>query len=180
MKDLKRHYEESVRKKLTEKFGYENVMEVPRISKVVINRGIGEAVTNSKSVELSFEQLYAIAGQKPMITTAKKSISNFKLREGQAIGCKVTLRSAKMYHFLNKLLNVSLPKIRDFRGVPVNSFDGRGNYTLGVKEDTIFPEISYEKIDRLRGFDVTIVTTAKTNEEAFELLAALGMPFRKR
>jgi large subunit ribosomal protein L5 len=180
MKDLKRHYEEQVRKHLVDKFGYSNVMEVPKILKVVINRGIGEAVTNSKIVELSFEQMYALSGQKPLITTAKKSISNFKLREGQAIGCKVTLRSAKMYHFLNKLLNVALPKIRDFRGVPLNSFDGRGNYTLGIKEDSIFPEISYEKIDRFRGFDITIVTSAKTNEEAFELLASLGMPFRKR
>jgi large subunit ribosomal protein L5 len=180
MKDLKQHYDEVVREKLKETFNYTNVMEIPRITKVVINRGIGEAVSNSKSVELSFEQMYALAGQKPLITVAKKSISNFKLREGQAIGCKVTLRSAKMYHFLNKLMNIALPKIRDFRGVPTNSFDGRGNYTLGIKEDAIFPEISYEKIDRLRGFDITIVTSAKTNEEAYQLLVALGMPFRKK
>lgn len=180
MKDLKRHYDEEVRQVLSKKFGYANVMEIPKVTKVVINRGIGEAVTNSKTVELSFEQMYALSGQKPLTTSAKKSISNFKLREGQAIGCKVTLRSAKMYHFLNKLLNVALPKIRDFRGVPFNSFDGRGNYTLGIKEDSIFPEISHEKIDRFRGFDITIVTTAKTDSEAYELLLALGMPFRKK
>lgn len=180
MKDLKKHYENAVREKLTQRFQYKNCMEIPRISKVVVNRGIGEAVSNSKSVEVSFEQMYALTGQKPLITTAKKSISNFKVREGQAIGCKVTLRREKMYHFLNKLLNVALPKIRDFRGVPNNSFDGRGNYTLGVKEDAIFPEISYDKVDRPRGFDVTIVTTAKTDQEAYELLVELGMPFRKK
>lgn len=180
MKDLKQHFENVVKGQLVEKFGYANVMQTPKLVKVVINRGVGEAVSNSKIVETSFEQLFAISGQKPVITTAKKSISNFKLREGQAIGCKVTLRSSKMYHFLNKLMNVSLPKIRDFRGVPLNSFDGRGNYTLGIKEDAIFPEITYEKIDKLRGFDITIVTSAKSDQEAYELLSALGMPFRKK
>ncbi|NDC83303.1 50S ribosomal protein L5 [bacterium] len=180
MKDLKVYYNEAVKSRLSQKFGYKNPMQIPKIVKIVINRGIGEAVSNSKAVDLTFEQLFALTGQKPLITTSKKSISNFKLREGQAIGCKVTLRSDKMFHFLTKLINVSLPKIRDFRGVPHNSFDGRGNYTLGIKEDTIFPEISYEKLDKSRGFDVTIVTTARTNEEAFELLSAIGMPFRKR
>ncbi len=179
MKDLRDHYEVVVKKHLKEKFSYKNVMETPKLLKVVINRGVGEAVSNSKIVEISVEQLFAISGQKPVITLAKKSISNFKLREGQAIGCKVTLRSTRMYHFLNKLMNVSLPKIRDFRGVPVNSFDGRGNYTLGIKEDSIFPEITYEKVDKLRGFDITIVTSARSDKEAFELLSALGMPFRK-
>lgn len=176
---LKKHYETNVRTAMSEKFQYGNVMEVPKIVKIVINRGLGEAVTNSKVVESSMDQLLAISGQKPVATKSKKSISNFKVRENQIIGCKVTLRSKKMYDFLTKLLNVALPKIRDFRGLPNNSFDGRGNYTLGIKEDSIFPEVHLDQLDRVRGYDITVVTTAKTNDEAFELLKQMGFPFRK-
>lgn len=179
MSTLKKHYLTFVRDEMSKKFQYSNVMEVPRLVKIVINRGLGEAITNSKVVEYSMDQLLAITGQKPVLAKAKKSISNFKLREGQPIGCKVTLRSEKMFDFLTKLIYVALPKIRDFRGIPNNSFDGRGNYTLGLKEDTIFPEISQLDVDKVRGFDITIVTTASTNEEAFELLKLIGMPFRK-
>lgn len=179
MSTLKKHYLTVVRDEMSKKFQYSNVMEVPRLVKIVINRGLGEAITNSKVVEYSMDQLLAITGQKPVLAKAKKSISNFKLREGQPIGCKVTLRSEKMFDFLTKLIYVALPKIRDFRGIPNNSFDGRGNYTLGLKEDTIFPEISQLDVDKVRGFDITIVTTASTNEEAFELLKLIGMPFRK-
>lgn len=180
MSNLKKKYQNEVKGALQEAFEYSNVMQIPKLSKVVINRGIGEAVTNGKSVELTFDQMYAITGQKPLIRQAKKSISNFKLREGQAIGCKVTLRGDRMYDFLNKLFNVALPKIRDFRGVPNASFDGRGNYTLGIKDDTIFPEISIDKVDKARGFDISIVTTANSDKEAYELLRVLGMPFRKK
>jgi large subunit ribosomal protein L5 len=180
MSNLKKKYQSEVRQSLQESFQYGNVMQVPRLIKVVINRGLGEAVTNGKSVELTFDQMYAMTGQKPLITQAKKSISNFKLREGQSIGCKVTLRGDRMYDFLNKLFNIALPKIRDFRGVPNASFDGRGNYTLGIKDDTIFPEISIDKVDKARGFDISIVTTANSDKEAYELLRVLGMPFRKK
>ncbi len=180
MSNLKKKYQDEVRGSLQETFQYKNVMEIPKLTKVVINRGIGEAVTNGKSVEVTFDQMYALTGQKPLITQAKKSISNFKLREGQSIGCKVTLRGDRMYEFLNKLFNVALPKIRDFRGVPNASFDGRGNYTLGIKDDTIFPEISIDKVDKARGFDISIVMTAKSDKEAYELLRVLGMPFRKK
>lgn len=177
---LKEKYQKEIIKKLIEKHGYQNVSSVPKLEKIVINRGVGEAVTNSKAVDTTYEQIYAITGQKPVIAKAKKAISNFKIREGQAIGCKVTLRSEKMYHFLTKFINISLPKIRDFRGVPNNSFDGRGNYTIGLKEDIVFPEINLDKIDKIRGFDITFVTTAKTDEEAYDLLELLGMPFRKK
>jgi len=156
-----------------------NVMAVPRLQKIVINRGIGEATTDAKLVDLTYNQILKVSGQKPLITKSKKSISNFKVRKDQPIGCKVTLRSLKMYDFLVKLLNISLPKIRDFRGVPSNSFDGRGNYTLGLKEDSIFPEIKLESSDKVRGFDITFVTTAKTDKEAYDLLSKLGMPFRQ-
>jgi len=180
MSTIKINYEKNVKKHLMDKFEYRNVMEVPKLVKIVVNRGLGEATTNSKVVETSLDQLMAITGQKPVATRSKKAISNFKLRENQIIGCKVTLRSHKMYDFLTKLLFVSLPKIRDFRGLPINSFDGRGNYTFGIKEDNIFPEVSLDHIDRVRGYDITIVTTAKNNVEARELLISLGFPFRKQ
>ncbi|MGE4169304.1 MAG: 50S ribosomal protein L5 [Candidatus Margulisiibacteriota bacterium] len=180
MLDLKKKYTQEITKKMREKFGYANVMEVPKIEKIVLNRGIGDSESNPKSLELSLEVMAAISGQKPVVTRSKKSISNFKVREGQPIGCKVTLRSKRMYDFLTKLINVSLPKIRDFRGVPINSFDGRGNYTLGIKEDIIFPETNFDKIDKMRGFDITFVTSAKTNDEARELLTQFGMPFRRK
>lgn len=179
MTTLKDKYKNEISKDLMAKNGYDNVMKIPRLEKIVINRGLGEATSNSKVVEYAYEQLLYITGQKPVKCRAKKSVSNFKLREGQFIGCKVTLRSKKMYDFLSKLVNVVLPKIRDFRGIPKNSFDGRGNYTLGIKEDAIFPEFSADKIDRPRGFDITFVTSAATDKEAYDLLAAFGMPFRK-
>ena len=170
-------YKKEIWKKLNEKFNYPNVMQTPKLLKIVVNRGVGETVENSKAVEIAVEDIRAITGQKPLITKAKKSISNFKIRVGQPIGVKVTLRSRKMYDFLSKLLNIALPKIRDFRGIPVKGFDGNGNYTLGVKEDRIFVEI--KERDRARGFDITFVTSAKTNEEAFHLLKFFGMPFRE-
>ena len=176
---LKEKYENDVIPALSEKYAYKSSMQVPRLVKIVLNRGIGEAVSNSKVVEYTAEQFAALTGQKPLLTKSKKSISNFKIREGQIIGCKVTLRSRKMYDFLTKLLKVALPKIRDFRGVPKHSFDNFGNYTLGLKDDTVFPEIQFEKVDKVRGLDITIVTTAKTKEEAYDLLEILGMPFRK-
>jgi len=179
MSDLKEKYNKTIKAKLKETFKYENVMEIPKIEKIVINRGMGESVTNSKVVDYSVDQLLMISGQKPVVTKAKKSISNFKLRQGVPVGCKVTLRADKMYDFLTKFINVSLPKIRDFRGLPTNCFDGRGNYTLGIKEDTIFPEVRLDNVDRVRGYDITIVTSAKTDKEAFELLKLVGMPFRK-
>ena len=164
---------------MMEKFGYKNVMEVPRVEKVVINIGVGDAIQNAKALEDSVKELEQITGQKAVVTKAKKSIANFKLRAGMPIGCKVTLRSEKMYDFLDKLMNISLPRVRDFRGVSDTSFDGRGNYTLGVKEQLIFPEIDYDKVSKIRGMDVVIVTTAKTNDEAKALLTDLGMPFKK-
>jgi large subunit ribosomal protein L5 len=154
-------------------------MQVPKVEKIVINMGVGEAVQNSKVLDKAVEDLTTIAGQKPVITRAKKSIASFKLREGMPIGVKVTLRGARMYHFLDKLINISLPRVRDFRGISPKSFDGRGNYTLGIKEQLIFPEISYDKIDKVRGMDIVIVTTAKKDEEARVLLTEMGMPFRK-
>lgn len=174
---LKEKYVNEVTKALVEKFGYKNVMEIPKIEKVVINMGVGEAVGNPKALDAAVTDLTAIAGQKPVVTRAKKSIAAFKIREGMPIGAKVTLRGDRMYHFLDKLFNISLPRVRDFRGVNPNSFDGRGNYTMGVKEQLIFPEIDYDKIDKIRGMDIIIVTTAKTDEEARELLRLMGMPF---
>lgn len=176
---LKELYLNEVAPALQKKFAYKSVMQLPKIEKVVINMGVGEAVQNSKVLENAVEDLTLIAGQKPVITKAKKSIAGFKLREGMPIGVKVTLRGERMYHFLDKLINVALPRVRDFRGVSPKSFDGRGNYTLGLKEQLIFPEISYDKVDKVRGMDVVIVTTAKNDEEARELLTAFGMPFRK-
>jgi large subunit ribosomal protein L5 len=164
---------------LMEKFNYNSVMEVPSIEKVVINMGVGEAVQNAKVLDNAVEELNALSGQKPVITKAKKSIAGFKLREGMPIGAKVTLRKSRMYDFLDKLVSVSLPRVRDFRGVSSKAFDGRGNYTLGVREQLIFPEVNYDKVDKVRGMDIVIVTTAKTDEEARELLALFGMPFRK-
>lgn len=164
---------------LIQKFNYTTVMQVPKIEKVVINMGVGEAVSNSKVLDSAVSDLQLIAGQKPVITRAKKSIAGFKLRENMPIGVKVTLRGERMYHFLDKLFNVALPRVRDFRGVSTKAFDGRGNYTLGLKEQLIFPEIEYDKVDKVRGMDIVIVTTAKTDEESRELLTQLGMPFTK-
>ena len=164
---------------MIKKFGYKNPMEVPKLEKIVINMGVGEAKDNPKALESAVADMTIIAGQKPIITKAKKSIANFKLREGMAIGCKVTLRGAKMYDFADRLISLALPRVRDFRGVNPNAFDGRGNYALGIKEQLIFPEISYDKIDKVRGMDIIFVTTAKTDEEARELLTLMGMPFEK-
>ena len=175
MKDL---YEKEVVPKLIETFKYKNVMEVPKFSKVVLNMGLGEAIQNVKILETATEELKAIAGQHPVITRAKKSIAAFKLREGMPIGCMVTLRQSRMFDFLQKLLNVALPRVRDFRGVSAKAFDGRGNYSLGIKEHIIFPEIDYDKIDAIKGLNVSIVTTARTDEEGKELLRLMGMPFR--
>ncbi len=175
MKDI---YENQVRKQLIEKFGYKNPMEVPRIEKIVINMGVGEAAQDSKKVQAAVTELAAITGQKPVTTKARKAIANFKLREGQPVGCKVTLRRQHMYEFLDRLINIALPRVRDFRGVPGKSFDGRGNYALGLKEQLIFPEINYDKIDEVRGMDIIICTTAKTDEEAKALLAGFRMPFQ--
>lgn len=174
---LKEKYKTEVAPALTQKFGYKNVMEIPKVEKVIINMGVGEAVGNPKALDAAVGDLTTIAGQKPVVTRAKKSIAAFKIRQGMAIGTKVTLRGERMYHFLDKLLNVSLPRVRDFRGVSPRAFDGRGNYTLGVKEQLIFPEIEYDKVDKVRGMDIVIVTTAKTDEEARELLKLMGMPF---
>lgn len=179
MNRLKERYENEISKSLMTKFNYSSVMEVPAMEKIVINIGVGDAVSNSKLLDEAVEELTLIAGQKPVITKAKKSIAGFKLREGMPIGCKVTLRGERMYEFLDKLVNISLPRVRDFRGVPKNSFDGRGNYTLGVKEQLIYPEINFDKVNKLRGMDIVFVTTAKTDEEGHELLAQLGMPFHK-
>ena len=176
---MKERYETAAVPALKETFKYENVMAVPRIEKICINVGLGEYVQNSKSLEFANKDLAAIVGQKPQVTRAKKSIANFRLREGMPNGLKVTLRGKRMWDFLHKLIGLALPRIRDFRGVSDKSFDGRGNYTLGLKEQMIFPEISYDKIDKVRGMDVTIVTTAHTDEEARALLAAMGMPFKK-
>lgn len=176
---LKERYLNEVTPALMQKFNYTSVMQVPKVEKVVINMGVGDAVGNAKLLDSAVEDLRTISGQKPVVTRARKSIAGFKLREGMPIGCKVTLRGERMYHFLDKLFNVALPRVRDFRGVSAKAFDGRGNYTLGIKEQLIFPEIEYDKVDKLRGMDIVIVTTAKSDEESRELLAGLGMPFAK-
>jgi large subunit ribosomal protein L5 len=178
MSALKKHYQTEVVPKLIETFKYTNPMQVPRLRKVVLNMGLGEAIQNIKILETAAEELKAIAGQQPVITKAKKSIAAFKLREGMPIGCMVTLRHKRMYDFLQKLINVALPRVRDFRGVSGKAFDGRGNYALGVREHIIFPEIDYDKIDKIKGLNVSIVTSARTDEEGKELLKLLGMPFR--
>jgi large subunit ribosomal protein L5 len=174
---LKADYEDRIVKAMTEKFGYKNRLEVPRLDKIVINMGVGEATQDKKKVEAAAAEMQAIAGQKPVITKAKKSIAQFKLREGMPIGCKVTLRRDRMYEFLDRLVTVALPRVRDFRGLNANSFDGRGNYALGLKEQIIFPEINYDQIDKVRGMDVIITTTARTDEEARELLRLFNFPF---
>ncbi|EEH96432.1 50S ribosomal protein L5 [Clostridium tertium] len=174
---LQEKYQKEVIPAMIEKFGYKNIMEVPKLEKIVINMGVGEAKDNQKILEAAVNDLSIIAGQKPILTRAKKSVANFKIRENMALGCKVTLRKAKMYEFADKLMAIALPRVRDFRGVSSKAFDGRGNYSLGVKEQLIFPEIEYDKIDKVRGMDIIFVTTANTDEEARELLRFLGMPF---
>ena len=176
---LKEKYNNEVVKSLMEKFQYENIMEVPKLEKVVINMGVGSAKENPKVLEAAVKELEIIAGQKPVVTEAKKSIANFKLREGMKVGTKVTLRGEKMYDFLDKLMNIALPRVRDFRGVSSTSFDGRGNYALGLKEQLIFPEIEYDMVESIRGLDIVVVTTAETDEEARVFLQEMGMPFRK-
>lgn len=176
---LKEKYKNEVISALMEKFQYSNVMEVPKLEKVIINMGLGEARENPKLLEGAVKELEIISGQKPVVTKAKKSIANFKLREGMNVGTKVTLRGERMYHFLDKLMNIALPRVRDFRGVSATSFDGRGNYALGIKEQLIFPEIEYDKVDSIKGLDIVIVTTAQTDEEAKAFLELMGMPFRK-
>lgn len=176
---LRDYYQTEVVPALTKKFGYKNVMQVPKLDKIVVNMGVGEAKENAKLLESAMKDLEIITGQKPIMTTAKKSIANFKIREGMKIGCKVTLRGDRMYEFLDRLVNLSLPRVRDFRGVNPNSFDGRGNYALGIREQLIFPEIEYDKIDKTRGMDIIIVTTARTDEEARELLSQFNMPFSR-
>ena len=179
MNRLEEKYRNEVVPSLMSKRGYSTVMLVPKIDKIVVNMGVGDALSNSKLLEAALEDLEKITGQKPIETTAKKSISSFKLREGNKIGCKVTLRGDKMYTFLDKLISISLPMVRDFRGLSPRSFDGRGNYTIGIKEQIIFPEINFDEVEKVRGMDVVLVTTAKTNEEAYDLLSELGVPFRK-
>ena len=179
METLKKKYNEEITPALIEKFGYTSKMEVLKLEKIVLNMGVGDATTDSKYLDAAVKELTVIAGQKPVVTKAKKSIAGFKLREGQAIGCKVTLRGEKMYTFLEKLIRISLPRVRDFRGVSPKAFDGRGNYTLGIKEQMIFTEIEYDNIVKSRGMDIVFVTSAKTNEEAFDLLNGIGIPFRK-
>ncbi|MFY9213200.1 MAG: 50S ribosomal protein L5 [Tissierellaceae bacterium] len=176
---LKEKYEKEVVKSLMEKFQYKNVMEVPRLEKIVVNMGVGDAKDNPKKLEAAVKELEIITGQRPVVTQAKKSIANFKLRQGMKIGTKVTLRGQKMYDFLDKLMNIALPRVRDFRGISSTSFDGRGNYALGIKEQLIFPEIDYDMVESIRGLDIVIVTTAKTDEEARVFLEEMGMPFRK-
>ncbi|NPV54055.1 MAG: 50S ribosomal protein L5 [Firmicutes bacterium] len=178
MSRLREKYEKEVAPLLKQRFNYKSVMEIPRIEKVVVNMGVSDAVSEPKALDAAMEDLKTVTGQKPAVMRAKKSIAAFKLRKGVPIGCKVTLRGERMYYFLDKLFNAALPRIRDFRGVSPKGFDGRGNYTLGVKEQLIFPEIVYDKIDKIRGMDITLVTTAKTDEESYELLKAMGMPFR--
>ena len=176
---LKEQYQNEIVDALVKKFGYNNIMEVPKMDKIVINMGVGEAKENAKSLESAVKDLEKIAGQKVVVTRAKKSVANFKIREGMPIGCKVTLRGDRMYEFMDRLINLALPRVRDFRGVNPNAFDGRGNYALGIKEQLIFPEIEYDKVDKVRGMDVIFVTTAKTDEEARELLRLFNMPFAK-
>ncbi len=179
MSRLKDLYKNEIVDAMMKKFGYKNVMQVPKLDKIVINMGVGEARDNAKALESAVRDMEIIAGQKAIVTKAKKAVANFKIREGMPIGCKVTLRGERMYEFLDRLVNLALPRVRDFRGVSANSFDGRGNYALGIKEQIIFPEIEYDKIDKVRGMDVIIVTTAKTDEEARELLTQFNMPFAK-
>lgn len=179
MARLKEKFVKEIAPALQQKFAYKNVMQVPRLEKVVVNVGVGEAIQNPKAIDSAVEDLMKITGQKPIVTRAKKSIASFKVRTGMPVGTKVTLRGERMYEFVDRLLNVALPRVRDFHGVSDKAFDGRGNYTLGIKEQLIFPEIEYDKIDKLRGMDIVFVTTAKTDEEARELLGMLGMPFRK-
>ena len=179
MSRLKEQYQNEIVDAMIKKFGYKNIMEVPKLDKVVINMGVGEAKDNAKLLESAIADMEKIAGQKAVVTRAKNSVANFKIREGMPIGCKVTLRGEKMYEFVDRLINLSLPRVRDFRGVNPNAFDGRGNYALGIKEQLIFPEIEYDKIDKVRGMDVIFITTAKTDEEARELLTQFNMPFAK-
>ena len=179
MSRLRETYDNEIVPAMTKKFGYKNIMEVPKLEKIVINMGVGEAKENAKALESAMADLQKISGQKPVITKAKNSVANFKIREGMNIGCKVTLRGERMYEFADRLINLALPRVRDFRGVNPNAFDGRGNYALGIKEQLIFPEIEYDKVDKVRGMDVIFVTTAKTDEEARELLTCFNMPFTK-
>ena len=179
MARLKDLYKDEIVAAMTKKFGYKNIMEVPKLDKIVVNMGVGEAKDNAKALENAVHDMEQITGQKAVLTKAKKSIANFKIREGMAIGCKTTLRGDKMYEFLDRLVNLALPRVRDFRGINPNGFDGRGNYALGIKEQFIFPEIEYDKIDKTRGMDIIFVTTAKTDEEARELLTLFNMPFAK-
>ena len=176
---LKERYKNDITNKLVEQFNYSSVMEVPKVDKIVVNMGVGDAVSNAKNLDKAVAELTLLTGQKPVITKAKKSIAGFRLREGMPIGAKVTLRGQRMYDFLDKLISVSLPRVRDFQGISNKAFDGRGNYTLGVKEQLIFPEINYDNVDKVRGMDIVIVTTAKTDEESHALLKELGMPFKK-
>ena len=179
MSRLKEQYQSEIKDAMIKKFGYKNVMEVPKLEKIVVNMGVGEAKENAKVLDSAMADMQLITGQKPVITKAKKSVANFKIREGMNIGCKVTLRGDKMYEFADRLINLALPRVRDFRGVNPNAFDGRGNYALGIKEQLIFPEVEYDKIDKVRGMDVIFVTTARTDEEARELLRLFNMPFAK-
>ena len=179
MNRLKEKFNNEITPALMSKFNYKSIMEVPKLEKIVINMGVGDAVANAKALDTAVEELTTITGQKPIVTRAKKSIAGFRLREGMPIGAKVTLRGERMYEFIDKLISVSLPRVRDFRGISKKSFDGRGNYTLGVKEQLIFPEIDYDKVNKVRGMDIVIVTTANTDEEARELLTQFGMPFQK-
>jgi large subunit ribosomal protein L5 len=179
MKNLKEKYQKQIIPEMMKKFGYKNAMQVPAVKKIVINRGVGENTINPKAIDIASNELKLITGQKPLITRSKKAIAGFKLKENIPIGCVVTLRGSRMYDFLDKFVNICLPKIRDFRGVNPKSFDGHGNYTLGIKEQLIFPEIEYDKVDKARGMDITIQTSANKDEEAFELLKLIGIPFRK-
>ena len=179
MSTIKKLYTEEVAPALFKKFAYKSTMQIPKMDKIVINIGLGEAKDNPKAIDAALSDLSQITGQKPVVTKAKKSVANFKLRQGMSIGVKVTLRGEKMYEFIDRLFNVALPRVRDFRGINANSFDGRGNYTVGLKEQLIFPEIEYDKIDKIRGMDISFITTAKTDEEARELLSLMGAPFEK-
>ena len=179
MSRLKEQYQNEIVDAMIKKFGYKNIMEVPKLDKIVVNMGVGEAKENAKLLEAAIKDMEAITGQKAVATKAKNSIANFKIREGMAIGCKTTLRGEKMYEFMDRLINLALPRVRDFRGVNPNAFDGRGNYALGIKEQLIFPEIEYDKVDKVRGMDIIFVTTAETDEEAREILTQFGMPFKK-
>ena len=179
MSRLKDLYNSEIKDAMVKKFGYKNVMQIPKLDKIVINMGVGEAKENAKVLDTAIKDLETITGQKAVVTRAKKSVANFKLREGMPIGCKVTLRGEKMYEFTDRLVNLALPRVRDFRGVNPDAFDGRGNYALGIKEQLIFPEIEYDKVDKVRGMDIIFVTTAETDEEARELLTLFGMPFKK-